>query len=162
MIKDWFESKTFRGILYGIGITIIALAIFQLGIIVGSHKVRFAERLSGSFERNFGIRNDFMQDMMGIEGHGTVGKIVSVALPDIIVSGPDNVERTIRIGNETVIRQFREQISADKLSTGEYIVALGAPDVQGFIEAKLIRVLPPPPQASVSSSPVPTNTANSL
>lgn len=160
-IQEYIKSSSFKGILTGICIAIVALIIFQAGIAIGERKATFAGRFGDSFERNFRKPGDdgFMQrrlpggsDMPG--GHGAVGQIVSVALPQIVVSGPDNLEKTVLINDSTEIREFRDTVQADKLKVGDFIVVLGSPNDSGQVEAKLVRLMPPPPGAKPDSKPI--------
>lgn len=147
-LKNIHKSQTVRGILMGLGIAVIALLIFQAGQIVGYRKARFAGNFGNNFERNFlgprsgGIKVLFNGGMPG--GHGAAGEIITINLPQIIVSGPDNVEKIISVGTTTQIHRFREEIGADDLKTGDFIVVLGSPNESGQIEAKLIRIMPSP------------------
>jgi len=149
-IKDSIQSQSFKGILIGIFIAIIALVIFQSGVAVGERKASFAHRFGDNFERNFrDPRGGFMQQkMLGGEnmpgGHGAVGEIVGISLPLIVVAGPDNLEKTIVVESNTEIREFRDSITADKLKVGDFIIVLGAPNSEGQVGAKLIRLAPPP------------------
>ncbi|MHB1316748.1 MAG: DUF5666 domain-containing protein [Minisyncoccota bacterium] len=149
-IKDFIQSKSFRGILIGLGISIVTLTIFQVGVSVGYRKAIFSHRLGDNFEKNFkdprggfGFKGDPREmDMPG--GHGAAGKIVSISLPVIIVAGPDNLEKTVVVNDDTEIREFRNNITKDKLQVGSYIIVLGTPDDKGQIDAKLIRLAPVP------------------
>lgn len=150
-IKDYIQSQSFKGVLIGILIAIIALVIFQSGVAVGVRKASFAHRFGDNFERNFrDPRGEFMQrglpgGMNTPGGHGAVGKIVSISLPLVVVAGPDNLEKTVVIGSDTEIREFRDSITIDKLEVGDFIIVLGAPNDEGQVDAKLIRLAPPPP-----------------
>lgn len=150
-IKNYIQSESFRGILIGLGIAIIALIIFQTGVSVGFRKATFGHRFGDNFERNFkdprGGNFAFPGDPSGMSmpsGHGAVGKIVSIALPLVVVAGPDNLEKTLVINEDTEIREFRNAITKDKLQVGNYIIVLGTPNDLGQIEAKLIRLAPAP------------------
>jgi hypothetical protein len=90
---------------------------------------------------------NMMQNFNLPGGNGAVGKIVSINLPTIVVASPDNIEKTINISDNTLIRQFRDTLNAKDLTVGEHVVVLGEisnPD-NGVIDAKLIRLIPPPP-----------------
>jgi hypothetical protein len=158
-IKDYIQSQSFKGVLVGIFIVIIALVIFQSGVAVGERKAVFAHRFGDNFERNFrNPQGEFMQlgmpggmDMPG--GHGAVGKIVSISLPLLVVAGPDNLEKTVVVGGDTEIREFRETITADKLEIGDFIIVLGVPNDEGQVDAKLIRLAPPPPDMGPNKQP---------
>jgi hypothetical protein len=142
--KNIHESKTVRGILIGIIIAIILLVVFTAGVSIGEHKARFAGQFGDNFERNFmDPRGGMMGDMMrGVGGHGAIGEIISIKLPQIIVSGPDNLEKTILVSTSTTIRRFQETIQSSELKTGDFVVTIGTPNQSGQIEAKLIRIMP--------------------
>ena len=148
--KNIHQSKTVRGVLIGIIICVILLFVFTAGISVGEHRARFAGQFGDNFERNFmGPRERI--DMIGGNfdkmipgGHGAVGKIISLNLPQIIISGPDNLEKTVLVSTSTIIRRFQENISASELQTNDFVVVIGSPDTNGQIEAKLIRIMPKP------------------
>jgi hypothetical protein len=151
-IKAYIKSQSFKGILIGISVAIIALIIFQAGVAVGERKVSFAHRFGDNFERNFRdprggglIHRGFPggPDMPG--GHGAVGEIVSISLPLVVVAGPDNLEKTVLVTDTTKIRKFQDSIEAGELGVGDFIIVLGTPNDEGQVEAKLIRLAPPPP-----------------
>jgi hypothetical protein len=155
MYKDLIavtKSKSFQGILIGIAISIVALGIFQTGVMVGEHKARFAHHFGDNFERNF-VDSSRRGPMPFVEevgkmrpptGHGSVGEVVSVTLPTFVVAGPDNIEKTIRVSDETLFREFREELSSENIEIGSFVVVLGLPNESGEIEATLVRLLPPP------------------
>ena len=152
-IKEYIKSQSFKGILIGIFIVITILVIFQAGVVVGGRKASFAHRFGDNFERNFrdprggGLMPKGMPlgtDTPG--GHGAVGQIVSIALPHVVVAGPDNLEKTIIISTDTRIREFRSELTPNDLEVGDFIIVLGTPNDEGQVEAKLIRLAPPPPQ----------------
>jgi len=150
-IKDYIKSQAFKGVLVGIFIAIVSLVIFQLGVVVGGHKASFACRFGDNFERNFkDPKGKFMQrsipggnNIPG--GHGAAGKVISIALPLMVVSSPDNLEKTVVIGSDTQVREFRNSISVDSLKVGDFVIVLGNPNKEGQVDAKLIRLAPPPP-----------------
>jgi hypothetical protein len=149
-IKNYIKSQSFKDVLIGILIAIIVLVIFQLGVAVGERKASFLCRFGDNFEKNFrDPKGKFMQQRIfgGINApgaHGAVGKIVSIALPLVVVAGPDNFEKTVVVGIDTEIREFRNNIKANQLEVGDFIVVLGVPNSEGQIDAKLIRLTPPP------------------
>ena len=154
-IKEYIKSQSFKGTIVGILITIVILIIFQAGIAVGERRASFAQRFGDNFEKNFRDPRDggFMQmgiplgtDMPG--GHGAVGEIVSVSLPFVVVAGPDNLEKTIVVTDTTEIREFRNTIEVSELMVGDFVIVLGTPNDEGQVEAKLIRLAPPPPFGS--------------
>ncbi|MFA6897827.1 MAG: hypothetical protein WC250_00240, partial [Candidatus Paceibacterota bacterium] len=79
------------------------------------------------------------------EAHGATGKIVSIKLPTLVVASPDSVEKVVLVGDNTEIRRFRDVIKAIDLKVDDVVVVVGSPNDSSQIEARLIRVLPPPP-----------------
>lgn len=153
-LKEFTASKSFQGILIGIGISIVGLLIFQAGVMVGQHKAQFGDRLGGHFERNFvDMERGGFPSPQGFGfgeplppgGHGAVGEVISVTLPTFVIAGPDNLEKTVTVTDDTLIREFRDELSIDGIETGKFVVVLGEPNDDGVIEAKLIRFLPSPP-----------------
>ncbi|HBD24437.1 MAG: hypothetical protein A2566_01440 [Candidatus Zambryskibacteria bacterium RIFOXYD1_FULL_40_13] len=150
-IKNFIQSRVFRGILIGLAIAVAILVIFQAGVFIGYRKATFGHHFGDNFERNFkdpkGMSFGFRGGPAGMGmpgGHGAAGKIVSIALPLIVVAGPDNLEKTLVIDEDTEIREFQNTITKDKLQVGDFIIVLGTPNEAGEIEAKLIRLAPVP------------------
>ncbi|NTV44413.1 MAG: hypothetical protein HGA67_01810 [Candidatus Yonathbacteria bacterium] len=157
-INTFLTSHTFRGILIGVGAVLIVLVIFQVGVFVGYHKAGFSYRFGDNYSRMFGGPGEgrFGMGMMGgpddgffSNGNGAAGSIVSINLPTFVVAGPDKVEKVVGIGNDTRIRRFAEDLASSDLRVGDVVVVFGAPTDNAQIDAKLIRLLPEPPQDDV-------------
>lgn len=150
-IKEFIKSQQFKGIIIGLTLALVALIIFQAGIAVGEHRSNFAHRFGDNFEKNFrGGDGGMMGRGFGgggplPSGYGAVGEIINITLPYIVVAGPDNLEKTVVIGIDTHIREFQSELTSSDLVVGDHIIAFGEPNDEGQVEAKLIRLLPPPP-----------------
>jgi len=148
-LQSFFKSKTFTGILIGIGIAIAAIIIFNLGMFVGYQKANFSYRWSENYQNNFaGPRQGFMAEMEGhdfIDSHGVFGQIIKLDNNSLVIKGRDNVEKIISLSAETTIHRLNESIKAADLQLNDLIVVIGDPDDSGKIAAKLIRVMPSPP-----------------
>jgi hypothetical protein len=170
-IKNFFEEKTRvsrKKILCAIGTVIVALVIFQAGIFVGYHKAAysygwgeryyktFGERgergMRGGREHSFGIMDAGRMGMSLSNSHGTIGKIISVALPTIIIEDQDRIEKTVVLTNDTLLRSFRDEIRATDLKVGDSVVIIGAPNEQAQIEARLIRIMPSIPVGLIGTT----------
>jgi hypothetical protein len=158
-IKEFIQSHTFRGIIIGLSLAIVGLIIFQAGVAMGERKAVFSQRFGNTFERNFRGPDGGMM-FLGFPGegqmpggHGAVGEIISITPPNVIIAGPDNLEKTIVIGTDTRIREFQSELKAGDLQVGDHIIILGEPNEEGQIEAKLVRLLPPPPGVPSDSQP---------
>lgn len=158
-LQSFFKSKTFTGILIGLGVAIGALILFNLGTFVGYQKANFSYRWSDNYERNFtGPRQGFMEGMKGqdfIGSHGVVGQIIKIDGESLVIKGQDNIEKIISLAPETAIHRFRQSIKTADLRAGDLIVVIGDPDNSGRIAAKLIRVLPPPPDSFPPAAGIP-------
>ncbi len=147
------QSKLFRGILIGIVATILILMVFKAGELVGYRKAAFSSHLGDNYYRAFEGGRPPMGGMLP-GGHGAAGKIISINLPTFVVDGPDGIEKTVVIDDDTAIRRFRDTITADALRVDDFVTVLGEPDGEGHVTAKLIRVLPPP----MTARPLPSGT----
>jgi hypothetical protein len=143
--KNIHQSKTIRGIIIGIGTTILILCILFVGMNIGEHRARFAGQFGDNFEKNFmgprsGMMGSFNERLPG--GHGAVGEIISINLPQIIINGSDNLEKTVLISASTTVRQFQKNIQGANLKVGDFVTVIGNPNDNGQVEAKLIRIMP--------------------
>jgi hypothetical protein len=154
-LKKYFESSLFRKVLYAIGIIIVALFIFQVGIFVGYRKAHFAYRFGDNYYRTFGNPRHMIDRRIDsksfFDAHGATGKIIDITLPTLVIESPDNVEKIIVIKNDTVIRRFRDSVLAHDLQEGDFIVVFGSPNDQSQIEARLIRIMPSSPQTETTN-----------
>jgi len=148
--KNFLQSEKSKHILTGIGIAAVTLFIFQAGMFVGYKKASFSFRAGDNFYRTFGERG-FQKELPGMgmmdptNAHGTIGEVVSIVLPKVIIADRDGVEKTILVDNKTDIRRFRDSIKPEDIKAGEMIMIIGEPDTNGQIEARLVRIMPPPP-----------------
>jgi len=145
-INTLFQSRTFRGVLIGIGIAIVLLAFFQAGVFVGFRQAEFSFRGSEKYLENFtGPPHGDLRDL-GPKGmispYGVFGSIIKTDSSSLAVKGQDNVEKIVLVNQDTEIRRYDKTIPLSDLKAGENVVIIGAPDDQGQIGAKLIRVMP--------------------
>lgn len=158
-LKEITESKKYKKIVIGLLILIIVFLIFQAGYFVGIKKAEFSFRMGDNYYRAFGdSRGDFGMPMMGFPGdnlvgaNGTIGKIIKIQLPNIFVEDRNNIEKTVAIETETLIRSLRNDIKETDLKIGDFVTVIGEPNEKtSSIDARLIRVVPPPPLEASSS-----------
>jgi len=146
-MKDFFKSKFFSGIIITLVILIGICLVFQAGKFVGQRKAEFSRGMGDNYSRIFdrpsGVMNMIGLPPLDLPGsHGSVGKIIKIDLPKVVVEDRENVEKVIVISDKTTIREFREEIKPDDLEVGDFIVVLGKPNNNGQIEADLIRIMP--------------------
>jgi hypothetical protein len=158
-LKEFFQSKTFSVLLYSIGIVLVVLVIFTIGLFVGYHQARVSYRWGENYYRNFvgGPRGGVSRELDGndfMNGHGLFGSILSITAINtnangmtggetLIVKGGDNIEKSVLVYPDTIITKNRDTVPINDLQMNMNIVAIGAPNGQGQMHAKLIRILPP-------------------
>lgn len=163
-IKYIYKSHAFKVILLCICALIVALVIFQAGIFVGFRKASFSYGFGDRYHQTFG---DMHRGMMGFSrddlssGHGAAGKIIRVTLPTFMIATQDNLEKSVLIDKDTVIRRFRDTISSSEIKTDDIAVVIGAPNAEGQIVAKFIRLMPPPTSSGTYSNAASTTSATS-
>jgi len=148
-MKDFVASKTLRGFILGILVVLIFLLVFKAGTIVGFRKADFSCRWSDNYHKNFaGPEGGFMNglnDREFMDANGVMGQIIKIDNDTLIIKGRDNMEKVVLIGDKTDIRRFRDAVKSSDLKVDEYVVIIGEPNNDGQIEAKFIRLMPPPP-----------------
>lgn len=145
-IKNILKTKAFKIIAISLGLIVIVLSIFQAGMVFGYRRAQFSDRLgnnynrifNGSPERPFGT----MRKGAFPISHGANGKIIRTDFPVIIIEDKDNIEKTILIQENTIIKKFRNTIKPEDLKIDDAIIVIGTPNKDGQIEAKLIRLMP--------------------
>jgi len=154
-----FQSRAFKITIGAIGALVIGLLIFQLGMFVGFRKASFSYGWGDNYHRNFaGPRQGFVNDLVGrdfIDAHGVFGTIMKIDLPNLLVKGNNSVEKDIILQDDTVIKRFQETINPGNLKVDDNIVIIGDPNDAGQIEAKLIRIVPPPLGQADNNFPAP-------
>ena len=160
-MKEFLSSKKYTPFIKILGLLLAVLVIFWAGMIVGYHKAQFSAHMGDRYYNAFGKHPHSPLNMMGgvdaddlVSGHGAVGKIISVNLPNVIVSDNNGVEKNVIIDNETSLKSGRESVASTSLTVNKFIVVIGAPDETGRITAKLVRIMPDmQPYMSTSTFP---------
>ena len=151
------KSKKFIIAASIVGVFIVVLVSFGMGVAVGFHKAKFSSHFGENYERNFmGPRPDMMgpdgpmvimrERMREFEGkglrngHGVAGTIISISDNNIVIKDRDNKENTISVGDKTIIKQGGSDIKISDLKNDEEIVVIGKPGEDGVVNADLIRV----------------------
>lgn len=160
-IPEFFHSPKFTWILKGIAAFVILLVVFQLGVFVGFRKAGFSYRWGENYHRAFGgPRGGFMRDFEGrdfVSGNGTTGIVVKTDKDRFVVKGNDGVEKIITVSQATTLERGKVSIPLADLKIDDRVVIIGAPDNNGSIEAKVVRVfeaLPPPPMPTKGFLPM--------
>lgn len=162
-IKDFFKTNLAPKIILILSILLVALLIFQAGVVVGYRKGVF----SNNWNKNYTVRGiddphsflaPFMQRGDGLNPHGAVGEIISINPPEIMIKGPGRAEEMVIVNQDTEIRNMRQIASTTDLGVGKFIVVIGSPNDKGEINASLIRIVPtPPPRPDMTATTTETN-----
>lgn len=143
-VHNFFQSKKFKCTLGGIAMLAILLAVFKAGEFMGYRKADFSYRWAENYHRNFGgpvggfLRG--FQSRTSLGGHGSYGPIIKIEPSLLTIQGRDHTEKIIKLFPATVIRRSGETIAPSDLKVDDRIVVIGAPNSDGQIEAKFIRV----------------------
>lgn len=146
-----FQSKPLNRVLCGIGIIIAILIIFQAGTFMGYHKAKFSYGLGDNYYRTFGghrgegMMGGFDGDRDFSNSHGVIGKIINIKLPTILLEDQSGIEKFVAVNDDTVARRFRENMPVTDLKVNDFVVVVGSPNDSAQIEAKIIRLIPAPP-----------------
>lgn len=131
---------------------VVLLLVFRAGMSFGYHRALFASEWGQNYYKNFYgdqrrsfSANDPMPMMdfsdkspMGM--HGTVGTIIDISSSTISIKGKDNIERSIVVDSDQVIKNGASNISVSDLKIGDNIAVIGGPNANGQIDARFIRV----------------------
>ena len=155
--KKMFESKGFLGFIIGLGTFLVLAVVFAAGMHIGYEKAFFSDNLGNNYREVFGseshgpiLRALPVENLPG--AFGATGKVIKINLPTILVAGPDNIEKTVLVSSTTLIRELQDSDDATSIQIGDYVAVIGAPNNQGEIEAKFIRVMPAPVMPVSSST----------
>ena len=159
-IKERILAIKLKNIFYALAIVLAVILIFQAGVMVGYLKASFSYKWGDNYFRAFGggqerMREKMPQPLNGVpmprggfsDAHGVAGKIIKIILPTLVVQGLDSVEKIILVKEDTSIMKFRNSIKASELKVDDFITVIGSPDANSQIEAKLIRMMPSPPES---------------
>ncbi len=152
-LNKTFQSKGFKTALWIIGGLIILLFIFKAGMMVGMRKANFSYKWGENYHRNFGgPRGGFFDDFVGkdlMNAHGVFGQIIKIEKETLVIKGRDNVEKIVLVKEETTIERQRSALKLADLKVNDLVVVIGEPNETGQIEAKFMRLMPPPPMRGV-------------
>ena len=128
-------------------VLLAVLLVFWAGTAVGYREARFSGDWENNYARQFGgPGSPFVPQGLGddsfMSAHGAFGQIVGVRLPEIVVKGAAESEKTVTVNSGTVIRHLHALATTTDLAPGETVIVIGEPDDKGDIQASLIRIMP--------------------
>jgi hypothetical protein len=126
---------------------ILVLGAFWVGMAIGERRAR---HFSGWCD---GYRRAFMP--MGRERlpfpsphlpntHGVFGRVLSLSEQGLIIQGNNDIEQSVLVTSSTAIRMGNRTASLQDIHPMDQVSVFGMSNNKGEIEAKLVRLLPPP------------------
>lgn len=151
-MKNTLESKVVRTILWVLGGLIVLFLVFGLGLSLGYRRAGFEAGFSENYARNFPGGPGGMAGMMGgaMPIHGAVGTVIDITTSTISLQDDDGDEHFVLVASGTPVREGEQTFALADIKAGEGIAVIGAPNDQGQIVARFIRVFP-----ASSSMPMP-------
>ncbi|HTK33578.1 MAG TPA: hypothetical protein VL335_03515 [Candidatus Paceibacterota bacterium] len=150
------QSDRYAAVLRYLSFIFVGVVIFGAGIYVGHKVTEFSYEWSSNYSREFGgPHSPFFSDTDDVQPmpHGAFGSVVGINFPSFAIKGPHEAEKIVVIGSSTLIRTLHSQASTDDIRIGSAVIVIGEPDMQGRINATLVRIMPSPfVQATTSSS----------
>lgn len=153
---EFLKSPKFKSVVYLLAILLAAVVIFEAGVAVGYHRAAF------SYHWNAGFMGDdrdpraffavFQHGPDEPNPHGTIGQVVSVHLPELLVKGPNTPEQLVIVGPGTQVRRFRSDGTSTDIAAGQQVIVVGDPDDKGQIQASFVRILPPLPTTTPANA----------
>ena len=127
------------------GAALVAALIFDAGVDAGMHRTLPHED-KRMFFRAFGV--PLPHTVVG-RGHGAFGLISEVGTSTIVVTERDGSSETVWVNDNTVIEAPGGPTTTSAFRSGVQVIIIGAPnESHDYMQAKFIRVLPPPPQGN--------------
>ena len=158
-LENFFQSKSFKLIIFCTTCVLISIFIFSLGVFVGIKKASFSFQWADEYHRNFGgpqggLFGEFMGTNRGVaNANGSFGKIIKIEDNKLTVMDRD-AEKIILVDKNTDIVYLKNELSPSSLKINDSIIVIGDPNASGQIIAKLIRVMPPRPELIQGGMPV--------
>ncbi len=148
-MSEFIKSRLVRTILIALGSLVILSGVFALGARMGQRQERHFTRWSEGYDRMFGRPGPGGlppgRPMFPME-HAIFGKVISMSTSTMVVQGKEGIEQSVTMASSTEIRAGRETIAIKDIKPDAEVAIFGAPNEQGQIEARLIRVMPAQPQ----------------
>lgn len=142
-LKEIFKFSHLSKLLLLLSAVVILIFVFMAGVFVGHEKGRFSRAWGENYYRNIGGRRGWFDfDRPGFNAHGGLGQIIKIENSSLVIKDSGNVEKTILVTGQTAIIKNFQNIKLSDLKLDDRIIALGRPNDQGQIEARLIRVMP--------------------
>jgi hypothetical protein len=132
------------------GCAVVLVFVFAAGVFVGVEKARFSYGWGENYYRNFvddpvdqnspGASKDIFWDKNYITPHGVAGEIIEIDDSGMILRGPNDMEIPVSFSKSMTIKDNKHNLKIKDLNIGINVVVIGAPNDQGAVSAKFIRI----------------------
>ena len=164
--KSFLESKKIARIMAAVIIMAGIIFVFHIGEEFGYKKAELMDQVSGNYYKTFGPGDPrktgplgyLFDDQTGT--HGVAGKVANVTAGKIVVEDNEGIEKTVTTDSDTIIKKQRNTISINDIQPDDFIVVIGSPNANGEIDAKIIRVVPPPITQATSTNTQTSSSTN--
>ena len=147
-LKNFFtrlrHSKKVSVLLWALGEIILVFLVFHAGVSYGERRVFHRGLMSQTRNMHeFG----FWSHSFIPQGHGVVGVITKVTLPQITIQTREGSTEVVTVGTSTLIRENSILSAPENLKVGVPVMVLGEPEnTTEQFTASFITILPPPQQ----------------
>ena len=152
------QSRKFGIVLILVGVLVLVLVSFSLGMAAGIHKARFSYAWGENYAHNMGdsrcvLQGDLGSSMMNGQrdmddlggyrnAHGVSGTVISVMDTSLVVRDRDDRENTVGVTDQTVIRRQQDVLKLGDIRPNDQVAVVGRPGAAGVVDAEFIRVFP--------------------
>jgi hypothetical protein len=153
MFKELMEKKWLVWVLAAAGEIVVLLLVFRVGEVIGVNRANFNTEWGQNYGRLFGEPQRGFFNEVGelpppIPAFGNAGTVLSVSGGSLVIQDNRLNEKTIVLSSSTTIREGANVITAAEIPAGAQIVVIGAPNGQGAITARFIRIFPDESESS--------------
>ena len=149
MFKELKDKKWLVWVLVGACELALLLLVFRVGEVIGVNRANFDTAWGENYSRFFGgtprpegLLEEFNELPPPVPAFGNTGTVLSVSGGRLVIQDNHLNEKTVTISSSTTIRLGAGTISASQIPDGAQIVIIGAPNQQGEIVARFIRIFP--------------------
>ena len=155
--KSFMQSKNISHTMTAILILVGIIFVFHIGEEFGYKKAELTDQMSDGYYKAFGPRDPGQSGPLGYlfddqtDAHGVAGKVINVSDNKILVADNEGIEKNVLVDKTTILKNHRDNITTKDIKPGDYIVVIGSPTTDGQINAKIVRIVPTPPQNTLET-----------
>lgn len=155
--KSFIQSKNLSHTMTAILVLVGIIFVFHIGEEFGYKKAELTDHMSDNYYKAFGPHDPGQNGPLGYlfddqtDAHGVAGKVINVSDNKILVADNEGIEKNVLVDKTTILKNHRDNITTKDIKPGDYIVVIGSPTTDGQINAKIVRIVPTPPQNTLET-----------